>query len=109
MIEPSEPLSEWLPRLQSPALIWLNGHSSGEPDAHDLLAQCESLDQTSLQHVIVVDDGQRLLAPSDARQRRPTLGQVLRALGCPERRRALVQGNVIVALPLLATVMDRLL
>jgi hypothetical protein len=111
MVEPTEPLSEWLPRVQSPALIWLNGHSGSgrESSIGRLLEQCKSLDRANLEHVVVVDDGQHLLEPGPpAQPGRPTLGEVLRALGCPTRRRALVLENAIVALPLLS-VLDQLL
>jgi hypothetical protein len=111
MVEPNEPLARWVDKLQSPALIWLNGHSRADREAEarrgstdqSLLSQCESLEHANPDHVIVVDDGQRFLEP-DPGEDRPTLGQVLRALGCPTRRRALVLHNAIVALPLLSMV-----
>jgi len=93
--------------LTRPAMFWLDSHWSGPGTAGEdaecpLVAEISAIRGSDLDHVILVDDARYFLAPPPPPhdwRAWPSLGEVLRLLGAPERCWTFVLDDVLFALP----------
>jgi hypothetical protein len=103
-----EALKAILPKLDRPALFWLDSHWSGgrtygENDECPLLEEIEAIVSSAQTHFLFIDDA-RLFASPPPRPHRieqwPTIGQVIGALTSAKQRYYIViLEDVIIAVP----------
>ena len=103
-----EVLNAILPTLTGPAVFWLDAHwsggiTAGEENECPILEEIAAINESSFEHVILIDDARLFLAPPPAPHKReqwPDVWEVEQALRSGRiARRTLIADDVIIAVP----------
>jgi hypothetical protein len=104
----AEVLSTLLPGMREPAIFWLDAHwsglnTSGREEECPILAELRLLNDTTIEHSILIDDARLFTAPPPLPHQAsqwPTIWQIHEALEQgPSPRFVIIQQDVIIAVP----------
>jgi hypothetical protein len=100
-------LAQIIKQLRQPSLFWLDAHWSGADTAGEkaecpVLGELELINESSLQHVVLVDDARLFCAPPPSPHKAdhwPSLSELISALSAGGRRHVVIYEDVFIAVP----------